>query len=106
MAGKGRKPRYFEHSISGQFDSKAADGLADKLASKLDGKAVEGAVLDFSEATHITAAGIAALRRISEQMREDGKELVIREMKSEMYKALKIAGTSEGLTFSHRSVSS
>ncbi len=105
MADKKMKSRFFEYSISGEFDLKAADGFEEELASKLDGKSVKGAILDFSEATFISAAGISALRRIGEQMSKDGKELIVREMKSEMYKALKVAGTSDAVTFSHRSVS-
>ena len=38
-------------------------------------------------------------------MSKDGKELIVREMKSEMYKALKVAGTSDAVSFAHRSVS-
>jgi len=105
MTDKGKKPRYYEHSIAGEFDVKAAAELTDALASQLDGKGVKGVTLDFAEATHITAGGISALRRIGEQMTRDGKELVVREMKSEMYKALKIAGTSDALKFSHRTAS-
>ena len=91
--------------MSGEFNSKAASDLEDKLVAKLDDSSLKGAVIDFSEATIITAAGIAGLRRIGEQMHKDKKELIITEMKSEMYKALKVAGTSDGLAFSHRSVS-
>ena len=100
-----KKPRYYEHSIAGEFDTKAAADLSDALASKLDGKSIKGVTLDFAEATHITAGGISALRRIGEQLSRDGKELIVREMKSEMYKALKIAGASDGLKFSHRTAS-
>jgi anti-anti-sigma regulatory factor len=105
MAGKKRKSSYLEHSVSGEFDAKAASDLEDKLVAKLDGSSLKGAVINFAEATRITAAGIAGLRRIGEQMHKDKKELIISEMKSEMYKALKVAGTSDGLAFSHRSVS-
>ena len=104
MADK-KKSRFFEYSISGEFNLKAANSFEEKLASKLDGKSVKGAILDFSQATHITAAGISALRRIGEQMSKDGKELIVREMKSELYKALKVAGAFDAVTFSHRSVS-
>ncbi len=104
MADKNKKNDRFEYSISGTFDSKAADKLEDELISKLDGDSLKGAVLDFSEATHITAAGIAALRRIGDQVRKDGKELIAREMKCEMYKALKVAGASDALSFAHRTV--
>jgi anti-anti-sigma regulatory factor len=105
MAGKKKKTNYFEHSVSGEFDAKAASNLEDALVAKLDGSPLKGAVIDFSEATIITAAGIAGLRRIGAQMHKDKKELIISAMKSEMYKALKVAGTPDGLAFSHRSVS-
>jgi anti-anti-sigma factor len=104
MAGK-KKSSYFEHSVSGEFDAKAASELEDVLIVKLDGSSLKGAIIDFSEATRITAAGIAGLRHISDQMKKDSKEFIVCEMKSEMYKALKIAGASDGLAFSHRSVS-
>ena len=104
MADKKKSARHFEYSISGVFDSKAADNLEDELVSKLDGGPLKGAVLDFSEATHITAGGIAALSRIGDRMSKDGKELIARGMKSEMYKALKVAGVSDALSFTHRTV--
>jgi len=105
MADKKKKSNYIEHSVSGEFDAKAASNLKDALVAKLDGSSMKGAVVDFSEATRITAAGIAGLYRIGSQMKKDSKELVISAMKSEMYKALKVAGTSDGLAFTHRSVS-
>lgn len=105
MAGNKKKSQFFEHAVSGEFDAKAASNLEDTLVAKLDGSSLKGAVINFSEATRITAAGIAGLNRISAQMQKDKKELIISEMKSEMYKALKVAGTSDGLAFTHRSVS-
>ncbi len=105
MADKDKKARHFEYSIAGVFDEKAADKLEEELVSKLDGGPLKGAILDFSEATHITAGGIATLRRIGDRMSKDGKALIAREMKSEMYKALKVAGASDALSFAHRSVS-
>ncbi len=103
MAGK--KPRYLEHPIIGRFDEEAAAELTALLEEKLDGKSLKSALLDFSEATYITAGGIAALQSIAEQLRLDKKELVIREISTEMYKALKVAGISDALGFTHRTAS-
>jgi anti-anti-sigma regulatory factor len=105
MAGKKKKSQYLEHSVSGEFNAKAASSLEDALVAKLDGSSLKGAVIDFSEATRITAAGIAGLHRIGNQMNNDNKEIIVSGMKSEMYKALKVAATSDGLAFTHRSVS-
>ena len=104
MAGK--KPRYLEHSITGRLDVEMAAELSKMLEEKLDGNSMKGALLDFSEATYITAGGIAALQRIAEQLNSEKKELIIREINSEMYKALKVAGISDALGFTHREVSS
>lgn len=106
MSGKSKKSPYLNQSVSGRFDSKAAAAVADKLAQKLSGKSVKGAVLDFSEATRITAGGIAALKALGEQMRSDGKELIVTSMRTELYKALKVAGISDAVSFAHRSTSS
>ena len=99
-----KKSNSFEYSISGVFNSKAAEKLEDELISKFDGDSLKGAVLDFSAATHITTGGIAALRRIGDTVRKDGKELTAPGMKSEMYKALKVAGASDAISLAHRSV--
>ena len=102
MATKSRKTDYAVESIEGRFDSRTAAELTDKLKTKLKKEAVAGAVLDFSAVTHITADGMLGLKHMAEQVRSDGKELVIQGMRSEMYKALKVAGVSEALAFSHR----
>jgi anti-anti-sigma regulatory factor len=105
MARKAKKPEYVPCAIAGRFDDKTASDLADKLAPKVKGKSVLGAILDFSDATHITAGGIVGLNRLGEQMRSDGKELIVRAMRSEMYKALKVGGVSDAVGFTHRSIS-
>ncbi len=103
MGGKGqKKSRYLNHSVEGRFDTKAATDMADRLEQELDGKSLKGAVLDFSDATIITAGGIAGLEALGEQLRSDGKELIVREMRSEMYKALKVAGVGNAVSFEHR----
>ena len=105
MSRKKKKSDYAAQTVEGRFDSKTASGLMDKLETKLKKESVTGAVLDFSAATHITADGMSALKHMAEQVRSKGKELVIQGMRSEMYKALKVAGISEALAFSHRTTS-
>lgn len=105
MAKKAKKKEFLTHTVVGRFDSKEATGLMGELGPQLRGEKVKGAILDFSEATHITSGGILGLKQLGEQMGSDGKKLVVSEMRSEMYKALKVAGISNGLVFSHRSIS-
>ena len=105
MGKKAKKTDFLTHTIVGRFDSKDATSLMGELGPQLRSEKVQGAVLDFSEATHITAGGILGLRQLGEQMGSNGKKLVVCEMRSEMYKALKVAGISNGLVFSHRSIS-
>lgn len=99
---KTAKEAHTSHTVEGRFDSKAAFSLLEKLQQ--ESKSVSDVSLDFSSATHITADGMAALRQLGEQMRADGQDLVIQGMRSEMYKALKIAGISDALIFSHRNL--
>ena len=105
MTAKSKNSDYVIHPIVGNFDSEKAIGLLGKLESQLHDSKVAGAVLDFSKATHITSGGILGLKQLGEQLGGNGKTLVVREMRSEMYKALKVAGISGALAFSHRSVS-
>ena len=105
MAKKTGKRALASHAVAGRFDAKTAFGLLEKLEQEIKKKSVSELTLDFSSATHITAGGMAALKQLGEQMRTDGKNLVIGGMRSEMYKALKIAGISDELVFSHRSSS-
>lgn len=105
MGKKAKKTDFLTHTIVGRFDSKDATSLMGELGPQLRSEKVQGAVLDFSEATHITSGGILGLRQLGEQMGCNGKKLVVCEMRSEMYKALKVAGISNGLVFSHRSIS-
>ena len=100
MVKKTAKEAHFSHTLEGRFDSKAAFSLLETLQQER--KSASDLTLDFSSATHITADGIAALRQLGEQMRADGQNMVIKGMPSEMYKALKIAGISDALVFSHR----
>ncbi len=101
MVKKTGKETHTSYAVEGRFDSKAAFSLLEKLQQ--DGNSLSDLTLDFSSSTHITAGGIAALRQLGEQMRADGQNLAIKGMRSEMYKALKIAGISDALVFSHRS---
>ncbi|MBI5115778.1 STAS domain-containing protein [Candidatus Poribacteria bacterium] len=102
MAKETKKSDYFKHEITGCFDSKAATGLMETLGPKLKEDSVPGAVLNFSSATHITASGLVGLKWVVDQLQTNGKKVVISGMRSEMYKALKVAGISDSLAFSHR----
>lgn len=104
MAKKSGRKIQSSHTVEGRFDSKAALALLEQLKQSGKGKSASNLTLDFSAATHITAGGMAALKQLSEQMSVDGQNLVIGGMPSEMYKALKIAGISDALSFNHRNL--
>jgi anti-anti-sigma regulatory factor len=104
MCAKTRKSDYISQSITGRFDAKTAVELMGRLEERFKENSISGARLDFSSATHITTDGIAALQRLGDQLQFAGKELVISEMPSELYKALKVAGISDAMMFAHRSV--
>jgi anti-anti-sigma regulatory factor len=92
-------------TISGQFDTNTGFSLLGALEKEAKKGSVSEVLLDFSAATRITAGGITMLEQLNEQMRASGKELIIDGMPTEMYKALKIAGISDALRFSHRNSS-
>lgn len=104
MAKQTKKSDYVRHAISGTFDSKTGVGILEELRPKLGDASAPGTVLDFSEAAHITAGGMQALQWLTQQLGADGKQVIISGMRTEMYKALKVAGVSDALTFNHRSV--
>ena len=105
MAKKTEKETQVTRIITGQFDTNTAFSLLDELKKEIKKESVSEVMLDFSTATRITAGGITMLEQLNEQMKAGGKELIIGEMPTEMYKALKIAGISDALQFSHRSSS-
>lgn len=104
MPKETKKSDYVRHSINGTFDSKTGISVLEKLRPKLEEASVPGTVLDFSEAAHITAGGMQALQWLTQQLGASGKRVVISGMRTEMYKALKVAGVSDALTFNHRTV--
>ena len=103
MVDEGTKQDNISYAIAGRFDAKAALGLSEKLRQAITKKSASGLMLDFSSATHITADGMAALKQLSERIEADGKTIIVGGMSSELYKALKIAGISEAMQFTHRS---
>ncbi|MBI4832961.1 MAG: sodium-independent anion transporter [Candidatus Lindowbacteria bacterium] len=102
MAKEAKKKECVTHAIAGRFDSKTATSLLEILGPKLSDDSVPGAVLDFSSASHITASGMMGLKWLVDQLQSNGKKVVLTGMRSEMYKALKVAGFSDALSFSHR----
>ncbi|RJP68753.1 MAG: STAS domain-containing protein [Candidatus Abyssobacteria bacterium SURF_17] len=100
----GGKAEHIVYAVNGTFDSKTATEAQGKLGSQLGDASISSAILDFSAATHITAGGIAGFMQLVGQLQAEGKPIVVRGMRSELYKALKVAGLPDSITFSHQTV--
>jgi anti-anti-sigma regulatory factor len=99
-----KKNDAIQHAVTGRFDSKAAWPILERLETAPSDAATE-LVLDFSGVNRVTADGITSFRTLVDQAQARGKKLVITGMRSEAYKALKIAGVTDSLVFTHRSIS-
>lgn len=97
-----KKSGYSHIVVTERFGSEEASAILEELDAKPD-DAAAGVALDFSGVTRLTADAIAALKSLGDQMQSRGRKLIVTGMHSEAYKALKIAGVSDSLGFTHRS---
>lgn len=59
-----------------------------------------GAVLDFSLIERLDSSSLTAVRELSQRARDGHSKVILRGMNVEVYKALKLAKLTSGLSFS------
>ena len=82
-------------TLKGKLDSETAPGLSAELASSLGG--ITELVIDMTELSYVSSAGLRALLSAQQQMNRQGK-MVIRGARESILDVFRITGFSELLT--------
>ena len=84
-------------SLSGQLDTLSSPDLEKEITAILEGEAMK-VILDGSELTYISSAGLRLLLILQKKMSQKGGTFVLRNIQNSIMEIFKITGFSSFLT--------